>query len=350
MGSLFAGLILSSLLYCITGDQLPDLKFSWYEVEAAKTSNSPQPNGEVRYTPDWASLDSRPVPQWYKDAKFGIFMHWSVFSVTETGKPNFELLYHQNSTPAVMYMNDNYRPGTTYSDLCRDFTARYFDATQWLKLFEKAGARYIVPISKHLEGFCNWDTKYSPRWNSVDCGPRRDLIGELAAATKKTKNIKFGVYHGMMDVLNPIWMQDHSNKLKTNNYVIEKTTPQLHELITKYEPELLWSDADYDASWEYWNSTGFLSWLYNDSPVKDTVVANDRWGQNTHCKHGGFMTCADNYNPKVLQKRYFECCKKTTSDWAYRKQDTVDQILTPTDALTQLVQVRNYYACLLVSA
>ena len=321
-----------------------DLKFSWYELQAAKETNlaagSQNLNEGVRYTPDWASLDSRPLPQWYKDAKFGIFMHWSVFSVTETGFPNFELLYHQNQAEAVAYIKDNYRPGTTYSDLCREFTARYFNATQWIEMIENAGARYIVPISKHLEGFCNWDTKYSPRWNSVDCGPKRDLIGELAAATKSSKNVKFGVYHGMMDVLNPIWMQDLSNKLKTNNFVVEKTTPQLHELITKYEPELVWSDADYDASWEYWNSTGFLAWLYNDSPVKDTVVVNDRWGQQTHCKHGGFMTCDDDYNPKVLQKRYFECCKKASSNWGYRKPATVSQYLTPTDALTNLVQVK----------
>ena len=321
-----------------------NLKFSWYELQAAKETNlaagSQNLNEGVRYTPDWASLDSRPLPQWYKDAKFGIFMHWSVFSVTETGFPNFELLYHQNQAEAVAYIKDNYRPGTTYSDLCREFTARYFNATQWIEMIENAGARYIVPISKHLEGFCNWDTKYSPRWNSVDCGPKRDLIGELAAATKSSKNVKFGVYHGMMDVLNPIWMQDLSNKLKTNNFVVEKTTPQLHELITKYEPELVWSDADYDASWEYWNSTGFLAWLYNDSPVKDTVVVNDRWGQQTHCKHGGFMTCDDDYNPKVLQKRYFECCKKASSNWGYRKPATVSQYLTPTDALTNLVQVK----------
>ena len=335
---------------CITCELNYDWRFSWFEVLAAKESHSKKPN-EVRYTPAWASLDSRPLPQWYKDAKFGIFMHWGVFSVTELGHPSFELRYHQNQPEEIAYMRNNYRPGTTYTDLCRDFTAHYFNATQWIEMYEKAGARYIVPISKHLEGFCNWDTKYSPRWNSMDCGPKRDLIGELAAATKKSKKMKFGVYHGMMDVLNPIWQQDHKNKLKTNNFVIEKTTPQLHELVTKYKPELIWSDADYDASWEYWNSTGFLAWLYNDSPVKDTVVVNDRWGQQTHCKHGGFLTCHDRYNPKVLQKRYFESCQtSTTKGWAYNKTGVIDDVLTPTDALTLLIQVCNNVSIILCTA
>ena len=66
----------------------------------------------------------------------------------------------------------------------------------------------------------------------------------------------------------------------------------LYELVNAYKPELIWSDGD-AGSVEYWGSTKFLAWLYNESPVKDKVVVNDRWGTGTSCKHGGYFNCAD---------------------------------------------------------
>lgn len=292
-----------------------------------------------RYTPDWDSLDSRPLPKWYTDAKFGIFMHWSVFSVTDLGHPDFELLLSRKDNESVTYMKDNYAPGTTYTDLCKLFTAKYFDASKWVNIFENAGAKYVVLTSKHLEGFCNWETRYSERWNSVQCGPGRDLLRELSNAVRETGVMKFGVYHGMMDVLNSIFRKDQANGFNTTEFVATKTMPQLHEIVENYKPDILWSDADYDASWQYWNSTEFLAWLYNDSPVKDDVVVNDRWGQGTHCLHGGYLTCRDNYNPRVLQSRYFECCTESGSSWGYRKHDDIENIMTPRAAITQLIQV-----------
>ncbi|KAJ8883403.1 hypothetical protein PR048_015246 [Dryococelus australis] len=64
-----------------------------------------------------------------------------------------------------------------------------------------------------------------------------------------------------------------------------------------FKPEVVWSDGEWESTDTYWNSTGFLAWLYNDSPVKDTVAVNDRWGQDTKCTHGGFYDCEDHYVP-----------------------------------------------------
>ena len=73
---------------------------------------------------------------------------------------------------------------------------------------------------------------------------------------------------------------------------MEKAMPCLKEIVTAYKPEVIWSDGDWEAPVWYWNSTVFLSWLYNESPVAKTVVVNDRWGKGTFCKHGGFWNCA----------------------------------------------------------
>ena len=73
--------------------------------------------------------------------------------------------------------------------------------------------------------------------------------------------------------------------------------PELKDLVETYKPEIVWSDGDGGAPAAYWKSKEFIAWLYNDSPVKDTVVTNDRWGTRTGCKHGDFYTCADRYNP-----------------------------------------------------
>lgn len=71
----------------------------------------------------------------------------------------------------------------------------------------------------------------------------------------------------------------------------------MNSQVEDYKPEVIWSDGEWETEDDYWKAREFLSWLYNSSPVKDTVVVNDRWGSNTLCKHGGFLTCADRFNP-----------------------------------------------------
>lgn len=246
------------------------------------------------YTPDWESLDSRPTPEWWMDAKFGIFIHWGVYSVPAfTAKGNYAEWYqhslennsHKGKVKQYHEINFGER---SYYDLADDFHAELFNPDDWARLFEMAGARYVVLTSKHHDGFCLWPNEDANRtwgmpWNSEVRGPGRDLVGELFESLNKTK-VKPGLYFSLYEWFNPIWQYDKAQ------YAKEHAMPQLYELIQRYEPWVIWSDGDWDASSEVWQTPKFLSWLYSESSVKDRIVANDRWGSDTRFRHGGIYT------------------------------------------------------------
>ncbi|KAI0209806.1 Alpha-L-fucosidase [Lamellibrachia satsuma] len=265
----------------------------------------------TRYQPNWPSIDARPLPGWYDDVKIGIFIHWGVFSVPSYGSEWFWWNWQgAKSKSEVDFMKNNYRPDFTYADFAPSFTAELFNPNEWADILKASGAKYVVLTSKHHEGFTNWPSKVSFNWNSMEVGPKRDLVGELA---------------------------NKAAGFKTRKFVEAKTLPELYEIVTAYKPEVIWSDGDWEAPDTYWNSTSFLAWLYNDSPVKDIVVTNDRWGSGTPCHHGGYYTCHDKYNPGTLQKHKWENCMTIDSgSWGYRRNAPLSAYLTM-DQLTQVL-------------
>ncbi|XP_076075542.1 alpha-L-fucosidase-like [Mytilus galloprovincialis] len=293
----------------------------------------------VRYEPDWKSLDSRPLPSWYDEAKIGIFIHWGVFSVPSFGSEWFWYRWETSKEAGIVdFMNKNYRPGFTYADFAPKFTTEFYNADEWANIFKASGARYIVLVTKHHEGFTNWPSNYSWNWNSMDVGPKRDLVGELATAIKSKTDLHLGLYHSLLEWFNPLYMADKASGFKTQDFVKSKTMPELYELVNTYKPDVIWSDGDWETTDVYWNATEFLAWLYNDSPVKDTVCVNDRWGKNIRCKHGGFLNCNDKYNPGKLQKKKWE--NAMTIDrysWGYRRNARLSDYLTLHDLLSEIV-------------
>lgn len=99
----------------------------------------------ARYTPDWNSLDSRPLPSWYDEGKIGIFLHWGVFSVPSFGSEWFWYRWKTQQLPAyAFFMQSNYRPDFTYADFAEQFTAEFYDPNQWVDIFNASGAKYVV--------------------------------------------------------------------------------------------------------------------------------------------------------------------------------------------------------------
>ncbi len=154
------------------------------------------------YQPNWESLDKRPMPQWWKDAKFGIFIHWGVYAVTGwSTKGNYSEWYQQglqNTDTARQRYHKAKFGNRSYYDLANDFKAELYKPEDWAKLFEQSGAKYIVLTSKHHDGFTLWPNKEANKtwgfpWNSVDVGPKRDLLGDLFKAVRKT-SVRAGMY------------------------------------------------------------------------------------------------------------------------------------------------------------
>ncbi|HEX2922457.1 MAG TPA: alpha-L-fucosidase, partial [Chloroflexota bacterium] len=150
------------------------------------------------YRADWDSLNSRPTPRWYTDAKFGIFIHWGVYSVPAWSVPGEYSEWYwshiASPSPADKPWRDfhakTFGPNFQYQDFAPMFRAELFDPEQWAKVFADSGAKYVVLTSKHHEGFCLWPNQQANQtwgrpWNSVDIGPKRDLLGDLTVAVRK---------------------------------------------------------------------------------------------------------------------------------------------------------------------
>jgi alpha-L-fucosidase len=274
------------------------------------------------YQPTWESLDSRPVPQWFKDAKFGIFIHWGVYSVPAyCTVGNYAEWYQnglENGDSARIKFHKEKFGSRTYYDLANDFKAELFNPDEWAKLFEASGAKYIVLTSKHHDGFCLWPSKEANRdwgfpWNAKDVGPKRDLLGDLFKSVRKT-SVHAGMYYSLYEWYNPIWKADKSK------YAIEHAWPQMKDLINTYKPDVFWTDGDWEASDSVWKSKEFLAWMYNESPVKDKVVTYDRWGGDVRFHHGAVFT--PEYQPNVdFEDHYWEESRGMGYSYGYNRAE-----------------------------
>ncbi len=215
-------------------------------------------NGKQRYEATWESLKSYEAPAWYEDAKFGIFIHWGPYAV-----PGYDSEWY----PSNMYKKggDAYKHHKKewgdhkqfgYKDFIPLFRAEKFDADAWAELFEKAGAKYVVPVACHHDGFAMYDSSLT-KWNSVNMGPRRDVVGELARACRK-RGMKFGasthyamnwdyyVHAEEFDTVDPaaagLYNDAHPTGQPPSKNFLERWYARTVEIVDKYQPDILWFD------------------------------------------------------------------------------------------------------------
>lgn len=138
------------------------------------------------YRDDWASLAAYTVPAWYRDAKLGIFIHWGLYSVPAFGNEWYSRNMYRPDSPAYAHHIETYGPQSQfgYKDFIPLFTAERYDPQQWAALFRRAGARYVVPVAEHHDGYQMYKSRLS-HWNSCETGPHIDHLGRLRAACEE---------------------------------------------------------------------------------------------------------------------------------------------------------------------
>ncbi|GAB4455384.1 MAG: alpha-L-fucosidase [Anaerolineae bacterium] len=227
----------------------------------------------TQYEPTWESLKNYTVPQWYMDAKFGIFIHWGVYAVPAFGNEWYPRNMYIQGSPEYQHHLETYGPHAQfgYKDFIPQLTAEKFDADEWATLFKEAGARYIMPVAEHHDGFAMYNCSFSD-WTAAKMGPKRDVIGELAEAVRR-QDMVFAVsshhaehwwfFNGGMefdsDVQDPRYYDFYGPakpgpRLEAADWRSQDWRPRPDgkflddwlartcELVDKYQPQLIWFD------------------------------------------------------------------------------------------------------------
>ena len=296
----------------------------------------------AEYKPYWPSLDSRPLPSWYDEAKVGIFMHFGPYAVPGVESEWFWMQSVRNESAGdqrcAKYLEDYFPPKFTYQDFGPMLIMDFFNSDAFADIVAESGAKYFVFTSKHHDGFCNWPSTYTYGWNSEAIGPQRNVIQELKDSFQsRHPDIHFGLYYSLFEWFNPIYLKDKANNMTTREYALNKMLPEMKELVENFHPHVLWVDGDWEAHPDYFGSKEFLAWLYNESPVKDQVVTNDRWGIGTSQKHGDFFSGPDRFNPGSLQAHKWENAMTVdVESWGIRRNINLDDVLSSQHLIKEL--------------
>jgi len=240
------------------------------------------------YQPTWQSIIQHPTPEWFEDAKFGIYWHWGVYSVPAYDNEWYPRNMYRKGTDVFQHHLETYGPQSEfgYKDFIPHFTAENFDAGDWMDLFVKAGARYVGPVAEHHDGFAMWDSDLT-EWDAKDMGPKRDLVGELADAAR-ARGLKFvtSFHHGFnwkyyepafqYDARDPryagLYGQPHFPGIPESQEFLEDWLGKIIEVIDKYQPDYIWFDFGWrEPTFEPYKRE-FLSYYYNKAEEWDKGV------------------------------------------------------------------------------
>lgn len=305
---------------------------------------------------------AREVPSWYTDAKLGIFVSWGPFSVPAYGEPVGELgtvdekIWFKSNPYAEWYHNTMLIEGSgaqlhhrekygdaPYDDFLDNWKVPDFDPDAWCKLFHYAGARYIVPLSKHHDGVTLWDAPGTGTRNTVHRGPKLDIMQAIADAARRN-DIRFAVYYsGGLDWglgnQPPIQTFEEVTDLRPNDASYSMYAyKHVLDLINRYEPEILWNDIEWpdssklnDASVDF-TLAKLFKFYYEKVPHG---LVNDRWGDTHH----DFRTSEYQALRDAEETSVWENCRGIGMSFGYNQFETEDHSFSVESALAYFVDI-----------
>ena len=271
-----AGGVLAAVLLCRGGlaQQPPPYPAS----EAQQVALVAKTDRQGPFHANWDSLAAYRIPEWFRDAKFGIFIHWGVYSVPAFGNEWYSRNMYDQDSPDYQHQVAEYGPESKfgYKDFIPKFRAEHFDPAQWIDLFVRAGAKYVVPVAEHCDGFSMYDSRFNA-WNAARMGPRRDVVGELLRAAR-ARGLHAGVsshraehwwwyhdgmlfdsdvrdprYAGLYGPAQPMQLPGEESKKEPDPNHLERWLPpdtaflrdwlaRSTELVDKYHPDFMYFD------------------------------------------------------------------------------------------------------------
>ena len=260
--------------------------------------------------------------QWFVDAKFGMFVHFGLYS-SLGGVYNGKTI----AGYAEWIQSSADIPSAKYAQLIDTWNPKHFNADKIVKLAQEAGMQYLVITTKHHEGFCLWDSRYTDFDIAASPVRGRDFIREIAAACKKY-GIKFGTYYSIIDWHHPSqernnngkdsrgwWAQIAMKPGKKAEYVTYMKN-QIKELIENYDTDILWFDADWVDWWTLEDGKKLYNYIRS---LKPSIIINNRVAKRSLFKKD-FGT-PEQEHPDKTQDHVWEACYTLNESWGYKIDD-----------------------------
>ncbi len=264
--------------------------------------------------------------EWWRDASFGMFIHWGAYAIPAGNHNGVE-----SKEIGEWIMHSLNIPIPDYEEYVKRFNPVKFDAKKWVAIAKKAGVKYIVITSKHHDGFALWDSKVS-QYDILDAAPfKRDILKELTEACKSA-GIKMCFYHSIMDWHHPDaeskknYTHQNTENPDWNSYRENYLKPQIKELLTKYDPAVMWFDGEWIPEWTEEQGKDLYHFI---KEIKPTIIINNRVGKGRKGMQGMNETddaAGDFGTPEqeILEGTSdydWESCMTMNDTWGYKKND-----------------------------
>lgn len=216
-------------------------------------------NASGSFAPDWQSLAKYSEPEWYKDAKFGIFIHWGVYSVPAFGSEWYPRLMYLDQSDENKHQVATYGPLSKfgYKDFIPMFKAEHYDPQAWARLFAQAGAKYVVPVFEHHDGFAMYNSSLSD-WTAVKMGPHRDLVGDLAQAVR-AEGLHLGASSHRVE---HDWFLEGGRTLES-----DVNDPKYAAFYGPAQKRIFSNDAQLQDDWTYASPAYLNDWLARSAEI-----------------------------------------------------------------------------------